>query len=68
MEQHEQIKAVEAWQSNGTMHPLTCGINSEHILVPRVKNGEVTLGCPKCDYTQDLIPEAVYESYNTKNN
>ncbi len=43
-------------QSNGLVHPLTCGNSSDHFnLVPDENDEEkVILKCMKCDYIQDV--------------
>jgi hypothetical protein len=54
------MERVRAWQTNGTVHPLTCANNSEHQkLVPMERNGQVILKCPDCYYEQTWIPAIV---------
>lgn len=62
----EKIKAIKKWQGNNRVHEMTCGKNSNHILVPKEvgkKGKKVILICPECDYTQERIPEVVFEMY-----
>ena len=45
----EKFAAVQHWQSCGTIHPLTCGIDSSHpVLVPNLgmMNKEIEIICP----------------------
>lgn len=44
-----QVEILNGWQSNGEMHPYTCGNDSSHLLVATV-NGWT---CTRCYYTQD---------------
>jgi hypothetical protein len=54
------IAAVQAWQANETVHPLTCGNDSSHRLLEAVKQGrKVFLKCPDCEYVQADIPYVV---------
>ncbi len=54
----EIIKAIESWQANDWVHPLTCGNNSLHEnLIPVVQDGTIVLKCTDCDYVQTYIPE-----------
>jgi len=69
----EKIKAIRIWQ--GTLggkwgsfthhHEMTCGNNSNHaVLEPKIHADEsVSLYCTDCDYTQDKVPDIVYEDY-----
>jgi hypothetical protein len=63
----EKIKAIEAWQANEELHPLTCGEDSNHhpLRPDEDENGSVILRCPDCDYTQDNIPSVVFEMIQT---
>lgn len=58
----KKIYRILKWQSCGFVHPLTCGKNSEHILKPKEKDGDVILICPDCDYVQNHVPDVVYET------
>jgi hypothetical protein len=61
--------AIAAHQQNGRVHPLTCGIDSNHApLVPFVKDGRLMLRClgsmrgldaVPCPYVQENIPGVV---------
>lgn len=44
-------------QTNCSVHPLTCGVDSSHLnLVPRITTkGILVLVCPTCGYVQDSI-------------
>jgi len=56
------LQAIENWQKDGRVHPLTCGVDSNHsLLVGFVDQGIVKLRCLDCDYVQDCVPIAVYE-------
>lgn len=52
---------VKEWQSNGYVHPLTCGNESRHqnLVAQLDKQGdsfELLLVCEDCDWTQDIPP------------
>ena len=55
------VDAVNAWQSAGFVHPLTCGNDSRHRpLVPQEDgDSDVVLVCLDCDYRQTNIPAVV---------
>lgn len=56
------IERVNAWQSAGFVHPLTCRWSSKHPnLIPVEKNGKVILKCPKCKGEQLNIPPSILE-------
>jgi len=71
------LDAIEAWQGDPNLHPLTCGSdNCDHVsLVGKVKTindvlnissqkgATIFLKCPECDYTQDFVPDCVYNWY-----
>ena len=60
----EIIKAIELWQSTEKVHPLTCGINSDHPpLEVREIEEHIFLMCSKCLYAQETIPKEVIEYY-----
>ena len=63
-----KLEAIDHWQNNVNLHPLTCGNNSDHLLIGVVKCFEtfidVILFCPKCFYEQENVPYVVYEFYN----
>jgi hypothetical protein len=50
------FNGIKAHQANQQVHPLTCGNDSNHILIPYIENHVCILKCPKCDYVQTLIP------------
>ncbi|OGY43798.1 MAG: hypothetical protein A3B89_03755 [Candidatus Buchananbacteria bacterium RIFCSPHIGHO2_02_FULL_40_13] len=53
------IEAVEQWQKNEHLHPLTCRSNSQHPpLVAWPVEGMVVLACTECSYIQE-IPQVV---------
>lgn len=58
------IEAVEWYQKQDLLHPLTCGKNSTHKLlyITKEKNNLI-LKCPDCDYTQNYIPESIMGWY-----
>lgn len=63
-----KIDAVNAWQNNGMVHQLTCGVDSNHPnLKPELVNFNYDIGLvclhPDCSYTQTFVPEVVYASY-----
>ena len=57
MDNTKILEAIDKWQKNASIHPLTCGNNSNHeVLKGRVnKEGEVELYCIDCDYVQKHI-------------
>lgn len=48
------IVAIAAYQQNPHVHPLTCGVDSNHnLLVPEYLDEiNITLRCPDCSYQQ----------------
>lgn len=60
---NQKIEAVKFWNSNNEFHPLTCGVNGEHILNPKLENENVVLLCPVCGYKQITIPSVVFDYY-----
>ncbi len=64
----EKIKRIKKWQKSGFVHELTCGgDNCNKILVhgfcdcdKEDTKGHLVLECPKCDYVQHYIPEAIF--------
>lgn len=65
----EQIAAINEWQQNDHVHPLTCGNNSNHAnLIPIEEDSKIVLKCSDCDYKQNWVPEIVFGSYMQKNN
>jgi hypothetical protein len=67
MTNEEKVKAIKRWQKNDMVHPLTCGKDSSHILEASIGEKGVFLKCPKCNYTQDWIPEVVFDGFNWEN-
>ncbi len=66
MTNDQKVKAIEEWQKNDRMHPMTCGMDSKHeLLVPRTEDGTVVLKCPTCGLRQHYVPDIVYESYKS---
>jgi hypothetical protein len=69
------LDAIEAWQGNPNIHPLTCGNcsdvslegkaepTSDFVSLSSQEGSKVYLKCPECDYTQENIPECVYQWY-----
>ena len=57
------VAAVQGWQANPAVHPLTCGNDSSHELLVAEKRGrKVVLVCPTCGHVQDWIPTVVIEA------
>jgi predicted nucleic-acid-binding Zn-ribbon protein len=54
MNNQQRIEILTSYQDNPMVHPLTCGNNSLHNLVPIEENKKVILKCLECDYTQLL--------------
>ena len=51
------VAAVDKWQADPTLQPLTCKTDSDHgKLEPREIDGKVILACPTCGYRQTYIP------------
>lgn len=51
----EQVWKIVKYQSNGMVHPLTCGVDSTHFnLVPVIEDDRVILKCVNCDYKQEV--------------
>lgn len=59
----EIIAAVERWQTDSRLHPLTCcnGSQCHAPLKPIEKAGQIMLECPDCEYCQATIPDVVLE-------
>src|SRR5262245_9468612 len=55
------LEAVKRWQSSDHVHPLTCGIESNHrpLVAIEAEEQQVVLRCLDCDYRQPNIPEIV---------
>jgi len=58
------VERINQWQAATIVHSLTCGWNSKHNqLVPEVRaENNVVLKCPDCPYTQDHIPQSVFDN------
>jgi len=54
--QKKIVLGIEAHQKRADVHPLTCGNDSNHILLSRIVDGNIELFCPKCRYVQKNIP------------
>ena len=64
MDSEKTFKAMEAWQSNSLVHPLTCGNDSNHEpLKPKIENDKCILYCVNCDYKQTFVPSPVIDSF-----
>jgi hypothetical protein len=62
MTNQEIIAAVERWQTDARLYPLTCCTSTTHApLEPIEKGGQIVLACPNCDYCQAAIPDMVLE-------
>jgi hypothetical protein len=59
----ERLYVIERYQDDGRVHPLTCGVDSQHLLVPRVVDDAVILRCSECSYDQHWIPWHVLRPY-----
>lgn len=67
LSQEEKFNAINWWQSQENLHPLTC-ITSNHrkLEVKHNPDGKIILYCKDCDYTQENIPESVYSIYRSR--
>jgi hypothetical protein len=63
MTNQEIIAAVERWQTDPRVHPLTCCNSSQaHGPLKAIeKGGQIVLECPRCEYCQASIPDAVLQ-------
>jgi hypothetical protein len=69
MDAKKIAEAVTFWQNEPSIHPLTCGNNSNHqLLIPVVKDDRCILICKDCDYTQDCIPDIVLKFFELEPN
>lgn len=61
----EMLNAIDFFQDEFYGHPLTCGNDSQNheLLRGSVRNGQVILVCPSCDYEQEWIPQYVEDVY-----
>jgi hypothetical protein len=63
LSQEDKIKAINWWQSQEFLYPLTC-INKNHDkLCARKKEQDIELYCKNCNYIQKNISESVYLLY-----
>lgn len=61
-----KVKAVEHWQKDESVHPLTCGNDSSHRpLHPfyKLSTKEFYLMCFNCQYKQHNVPDVVYQKF-----
>jgi len=58
--------ALRHWQGEPSLHPMTCGNNSDHQILQELWDG--TLGCPEldCDYRQDYFPGVAMDFFLTE--
>jgi len=63
MTNQEIIAAVERWQTDPRLYPLTCCSSSQvHAPLRAVeKGGQILLECPNCEYCQASIPDVVLQ-------
>lgn len=60
----QRLDAIKFWQSDDMLHPLTCGVNSDHeLLEGRMDGDNVVLVCPECGYVQNFVPDVVNVHY-----
>jgi hypothetical protein len=59
----EIIAAVERWQTDSRLYPLTCRIDGQvHApLQPIERGGQIILVCPDCGHREAQIPDVVLE-------
>lgn len=66
MSNAEIVAAVNRWQTDARLVPLTCCVGTKHRnLRPIEVNGRVMLACPDCDFRQD-VPDVVLKSATGK--
>ena len=69
-EGEELLAAVEWWQSNEELHPMTCDYHSDVPLVPFLTPSRwaVYLSCPlmNCKHSQAWVPDVVLEAYRNR--
>ena len=62
MTNSEIIAAVERWQTDPRLHPLTCRNSKAHApLKPIEKAGQIILECPNCESCEVSIPDVVLQ-------
>ena len=63
MTNEEIIAAVNRWQADPRLRPMTCGNSREgHLpLKPIERAGRVILVCSNCEYSQVFIPDVVLQ-------
>ena len=66
MSLEEDLKAVQEYQANPYVHPLTCINSSHNNLVPSIENDVLVLTCPDCSYRQNLHQDLVAIARGTK--
>jgi hypothetical protein len=60
MTNEEIVTAIEKWQSDEAMHPLTCVFPKHKVLYAVIVNGEVRLRCRDCEWDQP-VPKTFLE-------
>lgn len=61
-----EVAAVQWWQEQPDLHPLTCNQNGSHAPLMPVRDPEshrVFLRCPTCRWQQKTVPTAVTQAY-----
>jgi hypothetical protein len=63
MTNSEIIAAVERWQTDPRLYPLTCRTSNDvhAALKPIEKGGQILLECPICGCCEAEIPDVVLE-------
>ena len=60
MSNAEMIAAINRWQNERLVHPLTCMTDScRGKLIPVERMGSIVLSCPSCGCRQSFIPDVV---------
>lgn len=67
MSNENKLQAIIDWQMDESIHPMTCGEDSNHRnLIGVLENGVICLKCLDCDYVQKFIPNIVYMKFLNK--
>ncbi|MDE1970215.1 MAG: hypothetical protein KGI50_01400 [Patescibacteria group bacterium] len=62
----DDLNALEDYQKEPYVHPLTCGHDSTHpLLEPIIMNNVLYLWCPECDYRQKVDSDLLAMARNT---
>lgn len=64
----QKLNAIKLWQNDISIHPLTCGSDSNHApMVGYIDSGlnDVFIKCSDCGYTQ-VVPPVVYQAAEQK--